>query len=325
MVVVLLSIILVWAQYRKGMHSKRSDASTRVLLSLGPLSFLTSIFFVALAMTQLFMLNSGLAVIFDGLASGTFWIFAIAYVLTYFQFLAKQVRMNEESKKRFFTKYERVMNFYMPIHVLCVIGCFSITFVPIHASAQTWEVARVANISGNFIPLCVIGLYILPSSMKFSVREIETSAQLRVPSKQRVSQAGAGPGDSNDSQTVKNTNSIQRLLVKMKIARVVILITAATQFFLVLLVIAVSGFRFVGGVQNAISFGCVGLLIIFQFLVLLNHLEPSSLCCALRLGRAGVPQSTALSPKKSVSDVSNEKSVTSGVRPASITPKDMQQ
>jgi hypothetical protein len=314
-IVFILGLVLIVVQCRKGLCTRKSDSSARILLTLGPLTLITSTFFIICAFAQLFAQQLEYAIIFDGIASGTFWILAIAYVQTYFQFLAKQTRMNDDLKKRFFSKYTRVLQLYMPLHILCILGCYSVIAVPAQASPLAWDIIRAANISGNFVPLCVIGLYILPSSMHFSIREIEIGAQLRQPS---IKPRSSKVDDSNDSYSVKNASKIKSLLFKMKIARIVILLTAASQFVLVLVVNAVPGFRFSGGVQNAISFGCVALLIAVQYLVLLNQLGHSmnGLCCTK--GTRAV--STALSPKKSLYDASNEKSVaTSGVRPVSAS------
>jgi hypothetical protein len=314
MIVFMLGVVLIVVQCRNGSCTKKAESSARYLLAVGPLTSITSLCFVGLALSQLFVPRKNFAIIFHGIGSGIFWILAIAYVQTYLQFLAKQTRMNEELKNRFFSKYARVMNLYTPLHILCVLCCFIVAFIPPNASVLTWHVGRALCVVGSFVPLCVIGLYILPSSMYFSIREIEIGSQIRQPSmKQRASKVE----DSADSYASRNTAKITSLVFKMKLARHAILSTASSQFVLIVIIHGVPGFVYAAGVQNAISFGCVAFLVSCQYLVLLNQLgnSLSRLCCCCGARRTA---STALSPKKSIHEVSAEKSAgTSGVRPVS--------
>jgi hypothetical protein len=318
MVVFVLGLVLISVQCHSGLCTKKADTSAKYLLSLGPLSLITSSCFIGLAFTQLFLPHMNYAIIFHGIASGLFWVLAVAYVQTYLQFLAKQTRMNDDLKKRFFSKYARVISLYMPLHILCVLFCACVSVIPASASILAWDIGRALCVVGSFVPLCMIGLYILPSSMYFSIREIEIGSQIRhISVKQRASRVEEA-GES--SYAAKNTAKIQSLLYKMKLARLAILSTAASQFLLVLLVHSIPGFRYTGGVQNAISFGCVACLITMQYLVLLNHLGHSISnrgCCRGRSRRA---TSTVLASKKSIHEPSGEKSgAASTVRPISTS------
>jgi hypothetical protein len=313
-IVCVLAVILSISQFRKGLFTvKRADSNTRALLSLGPLSILTCGFFVCTAIAQLYAPASGYAIKFAGVATVLLWVLSIAYMLIYFQFLAKQVRMNDELRKRFFMKYGRVLRYYMPFHILCIAAIMSVIFVPTDASAYAWDITRAVCMIGASFPQCIIGFYVLPSSMHFSIREIESGLLGRGKSMK----ANETEDSSNDS-----TNKIRSLLFRMKAARYTILISNVNQMIITILANAIPGLRFLGGIQLALCLGNFGVIVIVQYPVLLNELGTSLCACFQKR----VPN-LELSPKKSmVADNSHERSIAaiSGVRPASIAPKEGQ-
>jgi uncharacterized integral membrane protein len=235
--------------------------------------------------------------------------------MIYFQFLEKQVKMNEELRNRFHVKYGKVLRYYMPFHILFTLAVINVIFVPYNSSPFVWQVSRGVCMTAFVIPQCIIGLYILPSAMKFSIREIEAGLTER----HKSMRPKAAADDTNESASYRNSKKIRSLLFRMKTGYVVLLGTIAVQLVFLILTNAVPGLTFLGGIHIAIGLGSVGIIIIAQYFILLHELDTSYCKC---LGSSRTP-STALSPTKSMPNISHERSApTSGIRPTSISPQE---